>query len=434
MEFYQKKIKYNPCSLSHSFLPLGVNLLSMEYFTHVLSNGIKLIHIQSPSQVAHCGFFINTGTRDETQNENGMAHFIEHLIFKGTKKRKSFHILSRLEDVGGDLNAYTTKEDTCVHASFLKDHYERTFELFSDIVFHSTFPEKALVSEKDVVIDEINSYKDSPAEFIFDEFEEKIFRYHPLGMYILGEKKYLNKFKRADVLRFIQKNYNTDQMVLSSVGNIPNQKILHYFEKHFKDIPANNRVEQRMPFVNYTPFAAEIKKNTFQVHTLLGNIGYNLNDPKRVALHLLTNIIAGPGMISRLNLALRERKGLSYNIESSYTPYSDTGLFTLYFSTDKSDLNKCLEIINKEFATLCTKTLGTLQLKRAKLQIIGQLAISYESYESQMLSMGKSYLVYNKVDTLEEIFKKIESISASELMDIANEVLNKNTLSYLIYK
>jgi predicted Zn-dependent peptidase len=406
----------------------------MEYFTHVLPNGIKLIHIQSPSPVAHCGFYINTGTRDETRDENGMAHFIEHLIFKGTKKRKSFHILSRLEDVGGDINAYTTKEETCVHASFLKDHYERTFELFSDIVFHSTFPDKALISEKDVIIDEINSYKDSPAEFIFDEFEEEIYRDHPLGMHILGKKKYLDKFRRDDVLRFIQKNYNTDQMVLSSVGNISNNKIKHYFEKHFKEIPQNMRITQRMPFENYTPFNIEKKKNTFQVHTLLGSIGYNLKDPKRVVLHLLTNIIAGPGMISRLNLALRERKGLSYNIESSFTPYSDTGLFTLYFSTDKSDLTKCLEIINREFDLLCTKPLGTLQLKRAKQQITGQLAISYESYENQMLSIGKSYLVYDKVDTLEEIFNKIETITATELMDIANEVLNKNTLSYLFYR
>jgi predicted Zn-dependent peptidase len=406
----------------------------MEYFTHVLSNGIKLIHIQSPSPVAHCGFFINTGTRDEMLSENGMAHFIEHLIFKGTKKRKSFHVLSRLEDVGGDLNAYTTKEDTCVHASFLKEHYERTFELFSDIVFHSTFPEKALLSEKDVVIDEINSYKDSPAEYIFDEFEEIIFGDHPLGMQILGKKKYLDKFKREDVLNFIRKNYNTDEMVLASVGNISNNKIKLYFEKHFKDIPENRRTSERHPFVSYIPFRTEKRKNTFQVHALLGNIGYDLKDPKRIGLHLLSNIIAGPGMISRLNLALRERRGLSYNIESSYTPYSDTGLFNLYFSTDKNDLAKCLEIVEKEFKTLCSKPLGTMQLKKSKQQMTGQMAISYESYESQMLSAGKSYLVYGKVDTIEEMFKKIDAITASELMDISNEMLNMETLSLLIYK
>lgn len=406
----------------------------MEYFTHVLSNGIKLIHIQSPSAVAHCGLFINTGTRDETLSENGMAHFIEHLIFKGTKKRKSFHVLSRLEDVGGDLNAYTTKEETCVHASFLREYYERTFELFSDIVFHSTFPEKAIISERDVVIDEINSYKDSPAEYIFDEFEEIIFGDHPLGMQILGRKKYLDKFKRQDVLDFIRKNYNTDQMVLASVGNISDHKIQNYFEKHFKDIPENIRSAQRQPFLNFVPFKTEKRKNTFQVHALLGNIGYNLNDPRRVGLHLLSNIIGGPGMISRLNLALRERRGLSYNIEASYTPYSDTGLFNLYFSTDKNDLGKCFEIIEREFNTLCSKPLGTVQLKKAKQQISGQLAISYESYESQMLSIGKSFLVYGKVDPIEEIFKKIEAITATELVDIANEVLNRDTISSLIYK
>jgi len=235
-------------------------------------------------------------------------------------------------------------------------------------------------------------------------------------------------------LNFIQKNYNTDQMVLASVGNIPNHKVQQYFEKYFKDIPENRRVLHRQPFCNYVPFTTEKRKNTFQLHAVLGNIGYNLKDPKRVGLHLLSNIIGGPGMISRLNLALRERRGLSYNIEASYTPYSDTGLFTLYFSTDKNDLAKCLDIIEKEFRTLRSTLMGTIQLKKAKQQMTGQMAISYESYESQMLSVGKSYLVYDKVDSIEEMFKKIEAITARELMDIANEVLNMDTLSTLIYK
>jgi predicted Zn-dependent peptidase len=406
----------------------------MDFFTHVLPNGIKLIHILNDSAVAHCGFFINVGTRDEEWEEQGMAHFIEHLIFKGTNKRKSFHVLSRLEDVGGDLNAYTTKEETCIHASFLKDHYQRTFELFSDIIFNSSFPDKAIESEKDVVIDEINSYKDSPSELIFDEFEELFFSNHPLGRNILGKAKYLKKYSRKDVLKFISKNYHTDQMVLASVGNISHHKVQFYFEKYFKDIPANYRSTERLLFTGHKPFKEIKKRNTYQVHVLLGTLGYDLKDSKRVILHLLSNIIGGPGMISRLNLALRERRGLSYNVESSFTPYSDTGLFNIYFSTDKDDLEKCLDVTYKELKALCTNQLGTLQLKKAKQQVTGQLAISYESYENQMLSIGKSYLVYDRVDTIEEIFKKIETITSLDLINVANEVLLPENQSCLIYK
>jgi predicted Zn-dependent peptidase len=406
----------------------------MEYNTYVLPNGIKLIHIQTDSPVAHCGFFVNTGSRDEAENEPGMAHFIEHMLFKGTKKRKSFHVLSRLEDVGGELNAYTTKEETCIHASFLKEHYERTMELFSDIIFQSSFPEKAIESEKDVILDEINSYKDSPSELIFDEYEEYFFLNHPLAKNILGKAKFLKKYKRSDILEFIRKNYHTDQMVFTSVGNIAFNKLVHYFEKHFKSIPANNRHIERIPFTNYQPFRKELKRNTFQVHAIIGNLGYDLKDSRRMSLHLLSNIIGGPGMISRLNLALRERKGYSYNIESSFNPYSDTGMFNIYFSTDKEYLEKCFDIIYKELDSLQNKKLGSQQLKKAKQQIAGQLAISFESNENQMLSIGKSYLVYDRVDSMEEIFAKIESVTSAELLDIANEVLNKDRLSVLIYK
>jgi len=406
----------------------------MEYQTFVLPNGIKLIHIQVVSPVAHCGFMINTGSRDEAEHEHGMAHFIEHLLFKGTKKRKAFHVLSRLDDVGGDLNAYTTKEETCIHASFLKDYYERTIELISDIVFNSTFPEKSLESEKDVIIDEINSYKDSPSELIFDDYEDHFFLNHPLGRNILGKTKSLKKYQRSNIISFINKNYNTDQMVFTSVGSISFSKLVHYFEKHFKDIPANIRSTTRAPFQNFQQFNTSLKKNTFQIHAILGSLGYDLKDPRRMVLHLLSNIIGGPGMISRLNLALRERKGYSYNIESSYNPYSDTGIFTIYFSTDKEYLEKCLDIIHKELGSLRNKPLGTMQLQKAKQQITGQLAISFESNENQMLSIGKSYLVYDRVDTMEEIYAKIASVTSAEILDIAKEVLDNDRLSMLVYK
>jgi predicted Zn-dependent peptidase len=406
----------------------------MEFKRHVLPNGIKLIHIQVASPVAHCGFFINTGSRDEQDNEHGIAHFIEHLFFKGTRKRKAFHVLSRLEDVGGELNAYTTKEDTCVHASFLKEHYARTVELISDIVFSSVFPEKAIESERDVILDEINSYKDSPSEYIFDDYEDYFFSNHPLGRNILGTARKLKKIKRSDFFNFMGRSYNTDQMVFASVGDVPFSRAVYWFEKYFSKISRNHRDFERVKFETYKPFDLTLRKGTFQVHAILGNLGYSFTDPRRMGMHLLTNIIAGPGMISRLNLALRERRGYSYNIESSYTPYSDAGLFTVYFSTDKAYLEKCFDIIYKEFELLRNRPLGTIQLKKAKQQIYGQLSISYESNENQMLSIGKSLLVYDKVDTLEEIVVKIESVTAKELMDIANDVLNKDHLSTLIYK
>lgn len=406
----------------------------MDFQRYVLPNGIRLIHLEVASPVAHCGFFVNTGSRDEFDNEHGTAHFIEHLLFKGTRKRKSFHVLSRLEDVGGELNAYTTKEDTCIHASFLIEHFGRAVELISDIVFNSVFTEKSIDSERDVILDEINSYKDSPSEYIFDDFEDYFFQGHPLGRNILGASAKLKKIKREDFFAFILRNYNTDQMVFASVGNISFKRVQYWFQKYFGDVPSNPRTFTRPTFESYAPFNKIVKKRTFQVHTVLGNLGYGFSDPNRMGLHLLSNIIGGPGMISRLNLALRERNGYSYNIESSYTPYSDTGLFTVYFSTDKAMLEKCLDIIQKEFTLLMNKPLGTIQIKKAKQQILGQLAISYESNESQMLSIGKSYLVYDKVDTLAEIATKIDSINSNELMNIANEVLNKDRLSVLIYK
>ncbi len=406
----------------------------MHYRFHVLPNGIKLIHVQVISPVAHCGFFINAGSRDETETEHGVAHFIEHLLFKGTDKRKSFHILSRLEDVGGELNAYTTKEDTCIHASFLKDFYDRTIELFSDIIFHSTFPEKAVLSERDVIIDEINSYKDSPSEFIFDEWDEYFFRKHPLGLNILGNIRQLKKIRRENLMNFMGRAYHTNEMVLASVGDISFPKLVSLFERYFKDVPQNIRNSGRQPFNNYNPFELSKHKSTFQIHSMMGSPGFDMKDPRRVGLHLLSNIIGGPGMSSRLNLALRERNGYCYNIESSFTPFSDTGLFTIYFSTEKSYFHKCLEIINKELELLRNKPLGAIQLKKAKRQMIGQLAISYESNENQMLSMGKSLLVYDKVDSLQEMYSKIEEITASELLQIANEVLDKDRLSILTYK
>ena len=406
----------------------------MVFETHTLSNGIRVIHRPVNANVAHCGIILNTGSRDESEEEWGIAHFIEHVVFKGTTKRKAYHILSRMEDVGGELNAYTSKEETCIYTTFLDKDYKRALELISDITFNSIFPEKELEKEKEVILDEINSYKDSPSELIFDDFEELLFKKDPIGRNILGTPKHIKAFTRDDILKFIQNNYHTDQMVISSVGNIPFKKLVKMVEKHFGHIPESIRTNRRKKPNSYKPRTQTLIKNTYQRHCVLGNVAYDLNDDRRIPLSLLTNILGGPGMNSRLNLTLREKHGLAYNIESNYTPYADTGVFSIYFGTDKGYLDKCLNLINKEMDLLCKKKLGTGQLKRAKNQMIGQIAISSENNENLMINVGKSYLLYNRVDSLEEIYQKVEDITAEQLIEVANEILNKDRLTTLMYK
>jgi predicted Zn-dependent peptidase len=406
----------------------------MVFETHTLSNGIRLIHHSVNANVAHCGIILNTGSRDEKEEEWGIAHYIEHVVFKGTTKRKAYHILSRMEDVGGELNAYTTKEETCIYTTFLDKDYTRAIDLISDITFNSIFPEKELEKEKEVILDEINSYKDSPSELIFDDFEELIFKGDPIGRNILGTPKHVKAFKRDDILNFIKNNYHTDQMVISSVGNIKFSRLVKIVEKYFGEIPESIRTTKRNKPNSYEARTQTMIKKTYQRHCVMGNIAYDLDDERRIPLSLLTNILGGPGMNSRLNLTLRERHGLAYNIEANYTPYADTGVFSIYFGTDKGNLDKCLSLINKEMDLLCTKKLGPGQLTRAKNQMIGQIAISSENNENLMLSLGKSFLLYNRIDSLEELYQKVESITAEELLEVANEILNKDLLTTLMYK
>jgi predicted Zn-dependent peptidase len=384
--------------------------------------------------VAHAGLFINTGSRDEEENEHGLAHFVEHVIFKGTGKRKSFQIINRLEDVGGELNAYTTKEETCIHASFLKEDIERAIELISDLGYNSIFPEKEIEKEKEIIIDEINSYKDNPSEQIFDDFEEMVFPNDPLGRNILGTPDSLRKFERADLINFIKNNYFTDQTILCIVGDIEHSKAVKIFTKYFSHVPGHLSNRYRKLAETYKPSFREEIKNTFQAHCIIGSDAFSFSDDQRLTLHLLNNILGGPGMNSRLNMSLRERHGCSYNIESSYSPFFDSGIFALYFGTDKENIEKCLRLIFKEFDLLKNKKLGNIQLSKAKKQLIGQLAIASEHYENLMMSIGKSYLVFGKVDTLEEINRQIEAISARDLILVANEILDKNRLSTIIFK
>ncbi|TVQ88689.1 MAG: insulinase family protein [Bacteroidetes bacterium] len=406
----------------------------MQYFTHTLSNGIRLVHKPVKSLVAHCGLTINAGSRDELSHEQGLAHFIEHLIFKGTGKRKAYHILSHMENVGGELNAYTSKEDTCIYASFMHIHYARCLDVISDIVFHSVFPEKEILKEKDVIIDEINSYKDNPGEQIFDDFDELVFKKHPMGANILGTPRHLKKFRRENIFEFLQRNYVTGQMVISSVGNIDFEKLIRLAERYFGQIPASDKVMPRNAFTNYRAETKHVKRRNHQVHCVIGSEAYSAGNDKKTALVLLNNILGGPGLNSRLNMAIREKHGLCYNIESHYQPYSDTGIFSIYLGTDHDFIDKSVELILRELKNLRQKTLGSLQLKRAKLQLQGQVAISFESNLNEMLSLGKSLILYDRIDTLEQITHKIEKVTASQVLEVANEIFDPDQLSMLMYK
>jgi predicted Zn-dependent peptidase len=405
----------------------------MKYFTHKLTNGLKLIHLPVESEVAHCGLIINAGSRDEQEDEQGIAHFIEHLMFKGTKKRKAFHILSRMDDVGGEINAYTSKEETCIHTSFIRNEYERSLELIADITFNSIFPGHEINKEKNVILDEINSYLDNPSESIYDDFEELIFKNQPLGKNILGNPESLKRFTKEDIDNFIFRNYYPDEMVIGSVGKIDFQKLIRLTEKYFGRFLPNGNKKQRTPFENYSSNYLEINKGTTQAHCMIGNVSYGMHHSKTYAMALLDNLIGGPGLNTRLNMRLREKLGYVYHVESNYTAFSDVGLFSVYFGCEKNNLERTLKHIYKEFRSLRENKLGTIQLSKAKKQLYGQIAINAENNSNLMLSISKSYLMKNHVDSLSEIHQKIEEITAEDILETANEVLIPEQLSTLIY-
>lgn len=404
------------------------------YQTHILKNGLKIIHQQIAGRAAWCGLIIGVGSRDERLEEEGVAHFIEHVIFKGTEKRKAYHVLSRIEDVGGELNAYTTKEDTCIYASFLPESYERTLELFADIVFHSVFPEKEILKEKEVVVDEINSYKDSPGELIFDDFEELIYRDYPIGRNILGSEQAVKRLSREDILAFVRRNYKPGRMVISSIGDIPFERLVRMVEKYFGDLPGDETILVRQKPEIYVPQTKTLDMDTYQNHCIIGNVAYDYTQDNRLALSLLVNVLGGAGMNSRLNLKIREKYGLAYNVEAAYTPYSDTGVFTVYFGCDAEDLERCIFLCRREMNELCDIPLGRMQLQKAKTQMIGQMTLASENYENVMLSIGKSFLIYGKVDELETICEEVRGIHADLLQQVAREVFAPEKQSVLIYK
>jgi predicted Zn-dependent peptidase len=405
----------------------------MQYVSKVLDNGIRLIHVPTDRYVAHLALIINAGTRDENEDEHGMAHFIEHVIFKGTKKRKAYHILSRLEDVGGEIDAYTTKEETVVYASFLKKYYDRAADLLSDIFINSTFPEKEMIKEKEVIFDEINSYFDSPSEQIYDDFENHIFTNHELGHPILGDKTSLKSFDKEAILKFIKRTYNTDQIVICSIGNLPTNKACDIIEKYFGPIPENKRTWSRTLFSEKNTFEKIQNTATHQAHCVIGNTAYDAFHEKRKALLLLNNILGGPGLNSRLNLSLRERYGWVYNIESSYSQYSDVGLWSVYFGTDKSNFEKVLKKLKLELQKMADIQLGPQQLNKAKQQIIGQMAMASENNQEMLVGIGKSYMLYHKLDAFEDIKAIVNQITASQIKEVAEEIFDPKQLSILAF-
>ena len=405
-----------------------------DYLTHILPNGLRIIYQQTASAVSYAGFTVNAGTRDERAGEEGLAHFVEHLLFKGTQRRKSWHILNRMENVGGEINAYTAKEETVVYSVFLNEHLGRAVELMSDLICHSQFPENEIAKEVEVILDEINSYKDSPAEAIYDEFENLLFPAHALGHNILGEKDTLLAFSSADGRRFLQQHYTPSRVVFFFRGNVPFHRVISAVARYMGDVDGAAGVPLcREAPAACVPFCRRVELDTHQAHALVGGRACDMFDKRRPALFLLNNLLGGPGMNSRLNVALRERKGYVYTVESTVTNYTDTGVFAIYFGTDPAKVDACLSLLHKELRHLRQEALSSFQLANAKRQFIGQLAIGTENSESMALGMGKAFLHYGRYDSLAETMARIEAVTAADILAVANEFFDESALSTLVY-
>lgn len=406
----------------------------MYYFSHILPNGLRMVHLPMESPVSYCGFAVNAGTRDEEANEFGLAHFVEHMMFKGTEKRKSWHILNRMENVGGELNAYTTKEETFVYSIFMEEHYQRAFELLTDLIFHSQFPQQEIEKEVDVILDEINSYEDSPSELIFDEFENQLFNEHALGHNILGDEASLLTFNSESGRSFMRRFYAPENMVFFSMGRIDFNRIVKMAENLLSDISFPVATRNRVAPEAIQPCAKQVHKDTHQAHVLIGSRAYSMHDEKRIPLFLLNNVLGGPGMNNRLNVSLREKHGLVYNVESNVTSYTDTGLASIYFGTDPKNMEKALKLVHKELDKIRTDGLSASQLAAAKKQVIGQMGVSGDNKEGLFLGLGKSYLHYNRYDTLPEVFARVEAVTTDDIRTVANEVYAPDRLFSLIYQ
>lgn len=400
-----------------------------------LPNGLRIIFLPSPTHVVYCGLTVDAGTRDEQPYEQGMAHFIEHMSFKGTAKRRSWHILNRMEAVGGDLNAFTTKEETVFYTACLDRDFDRAVELLADLVFHSTFPMSEMEKELGVILDEIQSYEDSPSDLIFDDFEGMLFKGDALAGNILGDPEQLKKFRTEDALSFTHRHYNPSNVVFFVYGDLTEKQVMRTAERFLACQTDNAEAVKTVhaPLPEYVPQHIEMHKDTHQAHVMIGTRGLRGQDPDRMALYLLNNILGGPGMNSRLNLSLREHRGLVYNVESNSTSYTDTGVFCIYFGCDQKDVDKCIGLSMKELEIMRQEILTPARLKAAKKQLMGQMAVSSDSFENVALGMGKTCLHYGSYQTRSELFERIESLTAEDLQRVAAATFDPERLSVLLY-
>lgn len=458
----------------------------MKYNTYTLDNGLRIIHLPSDSQVVYCGYQINAGTRNEEPGEEGLAHFCEHVTFKGTERRKAWHILNCLESVGGDLNAYTNKEGTVYYSAILKEHSARAVDLLSDIVFHSVYPQAEIDKEVEVICDEIESYNDSPAELIYDEFENILFKGSPLGHNILGTAEQVRTFKTEDALRFTQKLYRPDNAIFFAYGDIDFKKLVKLIQKALgkcpkgrelacstdcksAETPTEERIAEKTPTkeriteetptgetpteemeagdanhkVQSSKFNVQSKvagqtivmqKNTHQAHVMIGTRAYDVNDDRRMPLYLLNNMLGGPGMNAKLNLALREHNGLVYTVESTMVAYGDTGTWSIYFGCDEHDVKRCLRLVRKELDKFMQKPLSDAQLKAAKKQIKGQIGVACDNRENFALDFGKSFLHYGWEKNVDRLYEQVDEITAAQIQAVAQELFDKDRLTTLIFK
>lgn len=416
----------------------------MKYNTYTLDNGLRIIHLPSDSKVVYCGYQINAGTRDEEPGEEGLAHFCEHVTFKGTERRKAWHILNCLESVGGDLNAYTNKEGTVYYAAILKEHIARAVDLLSDIVFHSTYPQQEIDKEVEVICDEIESYNDSPAELIYDEFENILFKGNSLGHNILGTAEQVRQLTTEDALRFTRKLYRPDNAVFFAYGDIDFKKLVTLLKRsvgseelRVKNEEFNSREEERMKGEeSNSPKGQTIvmEKHTHQAHVMIGTQAYDVHDDRRMPLYLLNNILGGPGMNAKLNLALREHNGLVYTVESTMVAYGDTGTWSIYFGCDEHDVKRCLRLVRKELDKFMEKPLSDAQLRAAKKQIKGQIGVACDNRENFALDFGKSFLHYGWEKNVDRLYEQVDAITAQQMQAVAQELFDEHRLTTLIFK
>ncbi len=442
----------------------------MKYNTHTLDNGLRIIHLPSDSKVVYCGYQINAGTRNEEPGEEGLAHFCEHVTFKGTERRKAWHILNCLESVGGDLNAYTNKEGTVYYSAILKEHIARAVDLLSDIVFHSVYPQAEIDKEVEVICDEIESYNDSPAELIYDEFENILFKGSSLGHNILGTAEQVRSFTTEDALRFTRKLYRPDNAIFFAYGDIDFKKLVKLVGRALADGDSGKLAEEdcHADFSGGTGFAGDensittektvssvksvgpknypsvgeeiagqtivMQKNTHQAHVMIGTRAYDVNDDRRMPLYLLNNILGGPGMNAKLNLALREHNGLVYTVESTMVAYGDTGTWSIYFGCDEHDIKRCLRLVRKELDRMMEKPLSDSQLKAAKKQLKGQIGVACDNRENFALDFGKSFLHYGWEKNVDCLYEQVEAITSQQIQDVARELFDKDRLITLIFK